>query len=92
MSIFNSANPRIRNAQQTVLDTLASIPDEYGAVFVIDDYQDMKWGELPVAVREGRKREATLVAAERLVELGKRRARKAEVRARVVDMQGRRVA
>lgn len=88
MSIFNSANPRIRNAQQTVLDTLASIPDEYGAVFVIGDYQD----ELALAVREARKREATLVAAERVVELGKRRARKAEVRARVVDMQGRRVA
>lgn len=47
MTLFNSANPRIAAKQATVLETLAAIPDEYGAVFVIDQYQ----AELTLAVR-----------------------------------------
>lgn len=88
MCLLNTQNQRIAQAHAKVLDTLAGIPDEYGAVFVIGDYQD----ELALAVREARKREATLVAAERVVELGKRRERKRQVRGRVVDLAGRRVA
>lgn len=47
MSIFNSQNTRIRDAQTQVLGTLMAIPAEYGAVFVIDQDQ----AELTEAVR-----------------------------------------
>lgn len=63
MTVLNPTNPRIAAAQAQVNETLAGIPDEYGAVFVIDDYQLMQTGLLPVAVREERKRLATEQAA-----------------------------
>ena len=39
MSLFNSSDPAIAAAHAKVLDTLANIETEYGAVFVIDQEQ-----------------------------------------------------
>ena len=39
MSLFNSSDPAIAAAHAKVLDTLANIETEYGAVFVVDEYQ-----------------------------------------------------
>lgn len=65
MTLFDSTNPAIRKAQALVLETLASIPDEYGAAFVVGDYQD----ELARAVREHTQRLAVRKTAKRLNEL-----------------------
>lgn len=91
MSLFNSTNPRIAAAQARTLDTLMAIPEEYGAVFVIDDYQNMKGGELPVAVREHTRQMAMAKAALRLAVLAERKAQKAAVQA-VVALDDWRVA
>lgn len=39
MTLFNSQNPRIAAAQARLIETLAAIPDEYGAADVVGDYQ-----------------------------------------------------
>lgn len=39
MTLFNSADPAIAAAHTKVLETLANIETAYGAVFVIDEYQ-----------------------------------------------------
>lgn len=80
MSLFNSTNPRIAAAQARTLDTLMAIPDEYGAVFVIDEYQ----AELTEAVRAHTQRQAVERLAKRLNELEAARTRRAAQQARVV--------
>lgn len=66
MTLLNSIDPQIAAAQAKVLETLARIPDEYGAVFVVEDYQ----AELAAAVRAHVQRRAD----ERMVERLRRRA------------------
>ena len=86
MTLFNSANPRIAAAQGDVIETLMSIPDEYGAVFVIDDLQ----AELRAAVLAHHQKNVVLAKAKTLAAPG-RRGRRKHI-GNVVDMTGKRVA
>lgn len=80
MTLFNPDNPRVAAAQAQVLDTLMAIPDEYGAVFVIDEYQT----ELTEAVRAHTRRQAVERLAKRLNELQAQRKRREQRQARVI--------
>lgn len=92
MTLFNSSNPRIAAAHAAYIETLSTLGVAYDAAQVMPDLADFRTGELAVAVRESRTREATMKAATRLAELAERKRRKAERRATVVDLAGRRVA
>ena len=78
MTLFNSANPRIAAAQGDVIETLMSIPDAYGAVFVIDDLQE----ELRAAVLAHHQKNVVLAKAKTLAAPGRRGRRKP---AQVID-------
>ncbi len=71
MTLLNSIDPQIAAAQAKVLETLARIPDEYGAVFVVEDYQ----AELALAVRAHVQRRADeRMVAEMRAQWGEERA------------------
>lgn len=92
MSLFNPENPAIADSVMLVADALTECEDanlyrQQGDTAVVAE--QLILAEL---VRTQRKEAATMQAAQRLVELAKRRERKRQVRGRVVDLAGRRVA
>ena len=91
MSLFNSSDPAIAAAHAKVLDTLANIETEYGAVFVIDQEQQ----ELRDAVAANHRRNeeaAQLELMRRKRALKAKRTKRPAHRAVVVDLDGKRVA
>lgn len=87
MTLFNSQNPRIVKAQAQVVETLSAIPEEYGAVFVIDEYQE----DLRQAVRAHVEAQRMAIVAEHAAALNAK-GRRGRRRGTVVDLTGRRVA
>ena len=91
MSLFNSSDPAIAAAHAKALDTLANIETEYGAVFVVDEYQQ----ELRNAVAASHRRNdeaAQLDLMRRKMALKATRSGRPAHRAVVVDLDGKRVA
>lgn len=88
MTLFNSANPRIAAAQAKVIETLTNIPDEYGAVFVIDQYQ----AELTAAVAANHEAIHAEQVRQRAALLNRPGRRGRKRTGTVVDMTGKRVA
>lgn len=91
MSLFDSSDPAIGAAHAKVLDTLANIETEYGAVFVVDEYQQ----ELRNAVAANHRRSeesAQFELMRRKMALKAKRTKRPAHRAVVVDLDGKRVA
>jgi predicted nucleic acid-binding protein len=92
MTLLNPENTAIADRVLRVTDALTECEDtnlyrQQGDTAVVAE--QLILAEL---VRTQRKEAATMQAAQRLVELAKRRERKRQVRGRVVDLAGRRVA
>ncbi len=91
MTLFNSQDPGVAAAHAKVIDTLANIETEYGAVFVVDQYQQ----ELCNAVAANHRRNdeaAQLELMRRKMALKAKRTKRPAHRAVVVDLDGKRVA
>ena len=91
MTLFNSQDPAIAAALTRVMDTLANIETEYGAVFVIDQEQQ----ELCNAVAANHRRNeaaAQLELMRRKMALKAARTKRPAHRSVVVDLDGKRVA
>lgn len=92
MTLLNSANPAIADSVMLVADALTECEDPNMYARQGDTAVCAEQIILAELVRIQRKEAATRNAAERLVELAQRRERKRQVRGRVVDLEGRRIA
>lgn len=91
MTLFNSQDPGVAAAHAKVIDTLANIETEYGAVFLVDSYQQELKNAL--AAHHRRNEEATRAAAIAVhAQTLASRSRRPKHRAVVVDLTGKRVA